>query len=80
MEHFRDEEKREEYYQFFKELSSIYEIISPDRFLRDYLDDYETLSRMYKILRGNYDRGIDINKEFTRKTIELVKTYKEQHH
>lgn len=75
LEHFRDEEKREEYYQFFKELSSIYEIISPDRFLRDYLDDYETLSRMYKILRGNYDRGIDINKEFTRKTIELVKKH-----
>ena len=75
LNYFLEEEIRNEYYRFFKELSTIYEIISPDAFLRNYLDDYETLSRMYQILRENYDRGIDINKDFTRKTIELVKKH-----
>ena len=75
LNYFLEEEIRNEYYRFFKELSTIYEIISPDAFLRNYLDDYETLSRMYQILRENYDRGIDIKKDFTRKTIELVKKH-----
>ena len=75
LNYFLEEEIRNEYYRFFKELSTVYEIISPDAFLRNYLDDYETLSRMYQILRENYDRGIDINKDFTRKTIELVKKH-----
>jgi len=73
LNYFLDEEIRNEYYRFFKELSAIYEIISPDAFLRDYLDDYETLSSMFRILRENYDRSVDIDKDFTRKTIELVK-------
>jgi len=75
LNYFLDEKIRNEYYQFFKELSAIYEIISPDAFLRDYLDDYETLSSMFRILRENYDRSVDIDKDFTRKTIELVKKH-----
>ncbi len=75
LEHFRDEEKRHKYYTFFKKLSDIYEILSPDAFLRPYIDDYETLARMYRILRESYERGISINKEFTRKTAKLVQEY-----
>jgi type I restriction enzyme R subunit len=75
LEHFRDEEKRHKYYKFFKELSDVYEILSPDAFLRPYIDDYETLSRIYKILRENYERGISIDKEFTKKTAKLVQEY-----
>ena len=75
LNYFLDEKIRNEYYQFFKKLSAIYEIISPDAFLRDYLDDYETLSSMFRILRENYDRSVDIDKDFTRKTIELVKKH-----
>jgi len=75
LNYFLNEEIRKEYYRFFKELSAIYEIISPDAFLRDYLDDYETLSSMFRILRENYERSVDIDKDFTRKTIELVKKH-----
>jgi type I restriction enzyme R subunit len=75
LEHFRDEERRKEFYKFFKELSAIYEIISPDAFLRPYVDDYETLSRMYKSLIENYERGIPIDREFTRKTAMLVQEH-----
>ncbi len=75
LEYFRDEERRKEFYKFFKGLSAIYEIISPDPFLRPYIDDYETLSRMYKSLIENYERGIPIDREFTRKTALLVQKH-----
>jgi type I restriction enzyme R subunit len=75
LEHFRDEEERQEFYQYFKKLSDIYEIISPDEFLRAYLDDYETLLRMYKIVRENYERGTLLDKMFTRKTALLVQKH-----
>ena len=75
LEHFRDEEERQEFYKYFKKLSDIYEIISPDEFLRSYLDDYETLLRMYKIVRENYERGTLIDRMFTRKTALLVQKH-----
>jgi len=75
LEYFRDEEKRQEFYRYFTQLSQFYEIISPDDFLRPYLDDYETLSRMYKIVRESYDRGILIDHDFTKKTALLVQQH-----
>lgn len=75
IEHFRDEEKRHKYYKFFKELSDIYEILSPDGFLRPYIDDYETLARIYRILKECYEQGVVIDKEFTKKTAKLVQEY-----
>jgi len=71
-EHFRDEEKRQDFYEFFDELSAIYEILSPDSFLRKYIDDYDTLARMFKILKGAFDSGVIIDREFARKTAKLV--------
>jgi type I restriction enzyme R subunit len=72
LEHFKDEEKRHEFYRFFRSLSDIYEILSPDAFLRLYVEDYETLARMYRILREAYEPGIAVDKEFARKTARLV--------
>jgi type I restriction enzyme R subunit len=75
LQHFMDEEKRHEYYRFFKELSAIYDILSPDAFLRPYIADMETLTRMYKILKKAYEKGIKIDREFSRKTAELVQAH-----
>ncbi len=75
LEYFRDEEKRQDYYEFYKELADIYEILSPDAFLRPYLEDYDTLTRIYKILKEAYEPGLIIDKEFTRKTAELVQKH-----
>ena len=72
LEHFKEEEKRHDYYAFFRQLADIYEILSPDAFLRPFLDDYETLTRMYRILREAYEPGIGVDKDFTRKTAKLV--------
>lgn len=77
LETFMDEEKRHEYYQFYRELADIYDILSPDKFLRPYIDDFETLARMLRIIKEAYEPGILIDKEFSRKTVELVQKHTE---
>jgi type I restriction enzyme R subunit len=75
LEHFKDEEKRHTYYQFFKEISTIYDIISPDDFLRPYLEDINTMARMFKILKEAYETSPSVDRDFSRKTVELVQKY-----
>ncbi|AGC68510.1 type I site-specific deoxyribonuclease, HsdR family [Thermoclostridium stercorarium subsp. stercorarium DSM 8532] len=75
LEFFRDKEKRHEFYQYFKEIQDIYEIISPDPFLRPFMSDYGNLAQMYGMLRGNYEAGISIDREFLRKTARLVQKH-----
>jgi type I restriction enzyme R subunit len=72
LDHFRDEERRQEFYRFFREVADIYEILSPDAFLRPYVDEYETLARMYRILREAYEPGVLVDRELARKTARLV--------
>ena len=73
--HFMDEEIRHEYYQFFRDVSTIYDILSPDAFLRPYIEDMETLARMYRILREAYEPDILLDREFSRKTARLVQEH-----
>lgn len=73
LEYFLDIEPREEFYNFYREISSIYDIISPDEFLRPYISVIETLTRMYKILKEAFELSTKVNKELSQKTIELVK-------
>ncbi len=75
LEYFRDEGKRHEYYQFFKDLSDMYEIISPDAFLRPFMEDYEKLARIYRILKEAYESNTSIDKELPKKTAQLVQQY-----
>jgi type I restriction enzyme R subunit len=51
IEHFRDKERRKEFFKEFKELEMLYEIISPDAFLRPYIGDYTGLAAMYAVVR-----------------------------
>jgi type I restriction enzyme R subunit len=75
LEHFRDKEQRQEFYGFYKEDQELYEIISPDPFLRPYLKDYGELTSMYRLVRANYERGIPVDKNFLRKTAKLVQEH-----
>jgi len=70
--HFRDKSKRKEFFKLYKEIEMLYEIISPDKFLRPYIDDYTTLSAIYKVVRNAYARGVPVDREFQRKTNELI--------
>lgn len=71
LNHFQDEKVRHDFYKFYRELADVYEILSPDAFLYPYIEDFDTLSRMYKVLRAAYE-GVFVDRELTRKTAELV--------
>jgi len=75
LDHFRDRERRDQFYRYFEELEETYEILSPDPFLRPYLSDYRTLVDMYHTVRSNFDPGLDVGRSFLRKTAELVGTH-----
>jgi type I restriction enzyme R subunit len=75
IEYFFEEDKRLKYYEFYKELESIYEIISPDSFLRSYLNDFEILTDIYKLLKEGYGPDVIVDRDFMRKTAELVKEH-----
>lgn len=77
LEHYRDEDTRQVFYTLFRQIEDIYEVLSPDAFLRPYLDDYETLSRIYRLLREAYEGGAIIDREFQRKTEALVRQHTE---
>lgn len=75
LEYFLNEEIRHTFYAFFHELSDIYEILSPDAFLRPYLDDVDKLAKMYRMVRENFDPGISVDREFSRKVARLVQDH-----
>ena len=75
LEHFRDRERREEFYKFFRELEELYEILSPDPFLRPFLVDYQELVRMYRLVKEAYEPGIPVDRSFLRKTAEIVQAH-----
>ncbi len=75
LKHFLLDDVRHEFYEFYRELSNLYEILSPDAFLRPYLEDYETLSRMYRILKEAYEPEAIIDRELARKTAKLVQEH-----
>lgn len=76
--YFFDENKREKFYRYYRELADIYDIISPDTFLRPYLEKMDMLTRIYKILREAYDTSIKIDGEFSKKVNELVQKHVHQ--
>jgi type I restriction enzyme R subunit len=75
LEHFRDPERRSQFYRDFQALQEVYEILSPDEFLRPFLDDYRTLCEMYQLLRSCYEARSPVASDFLRKTAALVQEH-----
>jgi len=69
---FLDQDARQGFYKFFRELEGLYEIISPDSFLREYIDDYDKLASIYAVLRSKYEATGLAVMELARKTAKLV--------
>lgn len=72
IERFRDPERRKEFFKEYKEIEMLYEIISPDAFLRPFIDDYTTLSAIYQVVRKAYTRTVMVDRDFQAKTNQLV--------
>jgi type I restriction enzyme R subunit len=75
IEHFRDKERRKEFFKEYKEMEMLYEIISPDSFLRPFINDYASLSGIYEVVRNAYARRVYVDRGFQRKTNELVQRH-----
>lgn len=75
IEHFRDKSVRSEFFKEFKELEMLYEIISPDAFLRPFLDDYASLAAIYDVVRNAYTKRVYVDREVQRKTSKLVQEH-----
>ena len=75
IEHFRDPERRKEFFKEYKEVEMLYEIISPDAFLRPYIEPYATLSAIYDVVRKAYTKRVEVDRDFQRKTNALVQDH-----
>jgi type I restriction enzyme R subunit len=75
IEHFRDKDRRKEFFKEYKEIEMLYEIISPDAFLRPFIDNYSTLSAIYDVVRRAYTKTVYVDRAFQKKTNELVQKH-----
>jgi type I restriction enzyme R subunit len=75
IEHFRDPERRKEFFKEYKEIEMLYEIISPDAFLRPFIDHFTTLSAIYDIVRKAYTKRVMVDRDFQKKTNALVQEH-----
>ena len=75
IEHFRDPERRKAFFKEYKEIEMLYEIISPDAFLRPFIDSYATLSSTYDVVRKAYTKRVQVDRDFQRKTNMLVQEH-----
>ena len=72
IEHFRVPERRKEFFREYKEIEMLYEIISPDAFLRPFIGNYGTLSAIYSVVQKAYAKRVEVDRDFQRKTDQLV--------
>ena len=75
IEHFRNPERRKAFFKEYKEIEMLYEIISPDAFLRPFIEPYVTLSAIYAVVAKAYARSVNVDRDFQRKTNALVQEH-----
>ncbi|CAI1492367.1 Type I restriction enzyme R Protein [Thermococcus nautili] len=70
---FSDRKKRDDFIQLFKNIQDIYEILSPDPFLRDYLEDYKLLLKLHRFIKAQFYPTDFERRELLKKTKELIR-------
>jgi type I restriction enzyme R subunit len=73
--HFEDKNRRGDFFKWFRQLQNLYEVISPDAFLRPFLDEYLMLSELYSLIRNAYGERIYVDREISSKTRELLQKH-----
>src|SRR5665647_2203417 len=73
IEAFKGKDRREEFFKFFRQVQNLYDILSPDAFLRPYIKRYLALSELYALLRNAYANRVYVDREVTAKTKELLR-------
>jgi type I restriction enzyme R subunit len=72
---FLEKEERHRFIEFFKEMETLYEILSPDPELRDYIGDYNKLADIYLMLRNAYGKKTIFIGDIAHKTEQLLREH-----
>ena len=67
-----DIEERKKFFDKFKEIETLYEILSPDPELRTYMNDYKNIAELYRIVRNTYKEKTDFIFDVCKKTEKLI--------
>src|ERR1043166_2046511 len=70
---FVNKPKREKFYQFFKDIEALYEILSPSAELADYIDDFRNLATLYQIVRNAFAAKTIFYGDVAKKTELLIR-------
>jgi type I restriction enzyme R subunit len=70
---FTDKQKREDFFGCFKELQTLYEILSPSKELADYIQDYRQLAMLYEIVRNAFAKKTTFLSDLAKKTENLIR-------
>jgi type I restriction enzyme R subunit len=73
--HFEEKNRRGDFFKWFRQLQNLYEIISPDAFLRPFIDDYLSLSELYALIRSAYADRVYVDREISNKTRDLLQKH-----
>jgi len=69
-----DPEARKEFYETYKEIESLWEILSPAPGLRDYIEDYRLLSALYAAARNAFADSGGYIADLAHKTKRLIES------
>ncbi len=69
---FLDPEVRRDFFEAFKDIETLWEILSPSPELRDHVAAYKRLAQLYAVVRTAYARHIDYSAALANKTRSLV--------
>lgn len=78
IEYFFEIEVREAFVKLFKELQTGYEILSPDAFLRPYIDDYALITDIYQCVYSYFDPKAEqrrLERDLLNKTEKLIQEH-----
>src|SRR6266446_4817033 len=73
--HFEDKNTRGDFFKWFRQLQNLYDIISPDAFMRPFVEDYLSLSELYALIRSAYGDRIYVDREISNKTRDLLQKH-----
>ena len=70
---FVNKAKREKFYQFFKDVEALYEILSPSAELADYINNFRNLATLYQIVRNAFSAKTTFYGDVAKKTELLIR-------
>ena len=69
---FLDLEQRTTFFEAYKKIEALWEILSPSSELRDYIDSYRQLARLYAVVKNAYADNVEFVTDLANKTRRIV--------